>query len=195
MHCRCGFRFLCTYICQEKTYGMNIPCQLCWTTHINWINLNQSGLYQNDFVFPNFSSTRNQVDEEPLSGCATSKSLFILFMLIIYVWKQSVSEALLDTIFKVLCVRQGYTFFKFRIILFYIIQWCRCMYHHRLLNDVWFVMITNFSRPRGVHAVTATITTWLNWSKANNLWPPNNPTMGNIFTKLHDATQDSARER
>ena len=28
----------------------------------------------------NSNSTRNQVDEEPLCGCATSKSLFILFM-------------------------------------------------------------------------------------------------------------------
>ena len=28
-------------------------------------------------AFPNSSSTRNQVDEEPLYGCATSKSLFI----------------------------------------------------------------------------------------------------------------------
>ena len=28
-------------------------------------------------TFPNSSSTRNQVDEEPLCGCATSKSLFI----------------------------------------------------------------------------------------------------------------------
>ena len=28
-------------------------------------------------TFPNFSLTRNQVDEEPLYGCATSKSLFI----------------------------------------------------------------------------------------------------------------------
>ena len=28
-------------------------------------------------LFPNSSSTRNQVDEEPLCGCATSKSLFI----------------------------------------------------------------------------------------------------------------------
>ena len=28
-------------------------------------------------AFPNSSSTKNQVDEEPLSGCATSKSLFI----------------------------------------------------------------------------------------------------------------------
>ena len=27
--------------------------------------------------FPNSNSTRNQVDEEPLCGCATSKSLFI----------------------------------------------------------------------------------------------------------------------
>ena len=28
-------------------------------------------------TFPNSNSTRNQVDEEPLYGCATSKSLFI----------------------------------------------------------------------------------------------------------------------
>ena len=36
-------------------------------------------------TFPNSNSTRNQVDEEPLCGCATSKSLFIyLFILLIY---------------------------------------------------------------------------------------------------------------
>ena len=29
-------------------------------------------------TIPNFNSTRNQVDEEPLRGCATSKSLFII---------------------------------------------------------------------------------------------------------------------
>ena len=28
-------------------------------------------------AFPNSNSTRSQVDEEPLCGCATSKSLFI----------------------------------------------------------------------------------------------------------------------
>ena len=31
-------------------------------------------------TFPNSNSTRNQVDEEPLCGCATCKSLFILFI-------------------------------------------------------------------------------------------------------------------
>ena len=31
-------------------------------------------------TFPNSNLTRNQVDEEPLCGCATSKSLFILFV-------------------------------------------------------------------------------------------------------------------
>ena len=30
-------------------------------------------------TFPNSNLTRNQVDEEPLTGCATSKSLFNLF--------------------------------------------------------------------------------------------------------------------
>ena len=35
-------------------------------------------------TFPNSNSTRNQVDKEPLCGCATSKSLFIyLFILFI----------------------------------------------------------------------------------------------------------------
>ena len=31
-------------------------------------------------TFSNYNSTRNQVDEEPLCGCATSKSLFIYFI-------------------------------------------------------------------------------------------------------------------
>ena len=31
-------------------------------------------------TFPNSNSTRNQVDEEPLCGCATSKSLFIYLL-------------------------------------------------------------------------------------------------------------------
>ena len=35
-------------------------------------------------TFPNSHSTRNQVDEEPLCGCATSKSLFI-YLFIIFV--------------------------------------------------------------------------------------------------------------
>ena len=32
-------------------------------------------------TFPNSNSTRNQVDEEPFCGCATSKSLFICYLL------------------------------------------------------------------------------------------------------------------
>ena len=36
-------------------------------------------------TFPNSNSTRNQVDEEPLCGCATCKSLFILFCFILFV--------------------------------------------------------------------------------------------------------------
>ena len=31
-------------------------------------------------TFPNSNSTRNQVDEEPLCGCATSQSLFIIYL-------------------------------------------------------------------------------------------------------------------
>ena len=38
-------------------------------------------------TFPNSNSTRNQVDEEPLCGCATFKSLFIYFIyLFIYLF-------------------------------------------------------------------------------------------------------------
>ena len=34
-------------------------------------------------TFPNSNSIRNQVDEEPLSGCATSKSLLLLLLLLL----------------------------------------------------------------------------------------------------------------
>ena len=37
-------------------------------------------------AFPNSNSTRNQVDEEPLCGCATSKSLFIYLFIYIYLF-------------------------------------------------------------------------------------------------------------
>ena len=40
-------------------------------------------------TFPNSNSTRNQVDEEPLCGCATCKSLFIY--LFIYLFKSVTS--------------------------------------------------------------------------------------------------------
>ena len=36
------------------------------------------------FSNSNSNSTRNQVDKEPLCGCATSKSLFIIIYLFIY---------------------------------------------------------------------------------------------------------------
>ena len=62
----------------------------CW--HVGWvfcwfsISLAARGFFQGTPVFPshqkptfpNSNSTRNQVDEEPLRGCATSKSLFII---------------------------------------------------------------------------------------------------------------------
>ena len=35
-------------------------------------------------TFQNSNSTRNQVDEEPLCGCATSKSLLLLLLFIFY---------------------------------------------------------------------------------------------------------------
>ena len=35
-------------------------------------------------TFPNSNSTRNQVQEEPLCGCATSKSLFIYLFIYLF---------------------------------------------------------------------------------------------------------------
>ena len=36
-------------------------------------------------TFPNSNSTRNQVDEEPLCGCATCKLLFLLLLLLFFI--------------------------------------------------------------------------------------------------------------
>ena len=35
-------------------------------------------------TFPNSNSTTDQVDEEPLCGCATCKSLFIIYLFIYF---------------------------------------------------------------------------------------------------------------
>ena len=54
-------------------------------------------------TFPNSNSTRNQVDEEPLCGCATSKSLFnYLFIYSIRIRFSSISFTFLarNQIFK-----------------------------------------------------------------------------------------------
>ena len=37
-------------------------------------------------TFPNSNSTRNQVDEEPLCGCAISKSLFIYLFIYLFMY-------------------------------------------------------------------------------------------------------------
>ena len=37
-------------------------------------------------TFPNSNSTKNQVDEEPFYGCATSKSLFIYLFILFYLY-------------------------------------------------------------------------------------------------------------
>ena len=44
-------------------------------------------------TLPNSNSTRNQVDEEPLCGCATSKSLFIdIYYLFTYILQRTVCK-------------------------------------------------------------------------------------------------------
>ena len=45
-------------------------------------------------TFPNSNSTRNQVDEEPLCGCATSKSLFIYLFIYLFIKSKDRSTAL-----------------------------------------------------------------------------------------------------
>ena len=56
-------------------------------------------------TFPNSNSTRNQVDEEPLCGCATCKSLFIyLFNLFTYLVQLSVDWSKLVQTGAVCCM-------------------------------------------------------------------------------------------
>ena len=44
-------------------------------------------------TFPNSCSTRNQVDEEPLCGCATSKSLFIYLFIYLLNFKNLITSS------------------------------------------------------------------------------------------------------
>ena len=43
-------------------------------------------------TFPNSNLTRNQVDEEPLCGCATSKSLFIYLLFILFIYMTTIGN-------------------------------------------------------------------------------------------------------
>ena len=56
-------------------------------------------------TFPNSNSIRNQVDEEPLCGCATSKSLFIIYLFIIYLNEKILLHII--TYPLAICVRDG----------------------------------------------------------------------------------------
>ena len=44
-------------------------------------------------TFPNSNSTRNQVDEEPLCGCATCKSLFIYLFIYLFRGREKSAKA------------------------------------------------------------------------------------------------------
>ena len=47
-------------------------------------------------IFPNSNSTRNQLDEEPLSGCVlASMSLFIIYYLLLFLWDVSFMKRVL----------------------------------------------------------------------------------------------------
>ena len=51
--------------------------RVCHPNVVSYRDLEPQQIYQKP-TFPNSNSTRNQVDEEPLRGCATSQSLFII---------------------------------------------------------------------------------------------------------------------
>ena len=59
-------------------------------------------------TFPNYNLTRNQVDEEPLCGCATSKSLFTYF---IYLFKLA-TFTFLAVYMRTLKSPKGHSFLK-----------------------------------------------------------------------------------
>ena len=48
-------------------------------------------------AFPNSNSTRDQVDEEPLCGCDTSKSLFISFVYLVNSYWHRKNDLLTDS--------------------------------------------------------------------------------------------------
>ena len=52
-------------------------------------------------TFPNSNSTRNQVDEEPLCGCATCKSLFIYLFLFMYSFSLSKAPSFQTAVIRI----------------------------------------------------------------------------------------------
>ena len=63
-------------------------------------------------TFPNSNSTRNQVDEEPLCGCATCKSLFIYYLFILFTFKEVRCKTFLVKI-SFLCIRKNWFSYHF----------------------------------------------------------------------------------
>ena len=61
-------------------------------------------------TFPNSTSTRNQVEEEPLRGCATSKSLFNNIYLFIYKLAQGKYSLLICYLHYILTTGLLFTF-------------------------------------------------------------------------------------
>ena len=78
-NCGCPFFFRCLYNWR----------QLYLWSWLLVLYLSPRGFFQSTPVFsspqkpviPNSNSTRNQVDGEPLCGCATPKSFFVLFII------------------------------------------------------------------------------------------------------------------
>ena len=66
---------------------------ICWWSLLLALSLAPRGFSPGTPVFPSpqnptlpySNSTRNQLDEEPLCGCATSKSLFIYLFIVIII--------------------------------------------------------------------------------------------------------------
>ena len=73
-------------------------------------------------TFPNSNSTRNQVDEGPLCGCATSKSLFIYLFIYFYLF---------------ICSKIKAFSFRWSFINFILIN-CSFNYVLVLLGEYWF---------------------------------------------------------
>ena len=71
-------------------------------------------------TFPNSNSTRNQVDEEPFCGCATSKSLFICYLLFLWYIIMTFSVRVFASVSLSMCgptvwlVYESVVFFQFR---------------------------------------------------------------------------------
>ena len=96
--------------------------------------------------FPNFNSTRSQVDEEPLCRCATSKSSLLLFYYCILQNGQQIKQEYVRTELTVCCIRFYYTYTFFLCLIKnctepYLVRYVEALYIYTQIKIVQFLSV------------------------------------------------------